>query len=203
MHIINPINIDNSADFCKYFVENACISHQMWLEWAAKLQWLSCCLLLSRSERVTGCGGEVYHQHQILRIHTSAPFPVRQSAAAAGVTFRTYCSLQEACILQPHKHIDATPVLSTGNSYIISCAALQFHFLNAAVFRNFLDCPCLINLTNNYICKNSISISQRWHFWHHRMKNVMMSNDLMMSQLHPGVPALAMAAENPNGTQPS
>lgn len=34
------------------------------------------------------------------------------------------------------------------------------------------------------------------------MKNVMMSNDLMMSQLHPGVPALAVAAENPNGTQP-
>lgn len=174
----------------------------MWWEWAATLQRLSC-FLMSHGEWVRGCGGEVSHQHQILRNHTSAPVPVQQSAAAAGVAFRTYCSLSPGSSYVAAMQTQTLHQFHLQETPIISCAALQFRFLDRTVFRNFLECLCLINLTNNYICKNSISISQRWHFWHRRMKNVMMSNDLMMSQLHPGVPALAVAAENPNGTQPS
>lgn len=118
MHTINPVITDNSPNLCKYFGKK--FPDQMYWKWAATLlfspsepQWVS--------EWVRGCGGEVSQQHQILRIHTSATVPVRQSAASAGVPFQTYCCLSRKLVVLSSTNTQTLPpVLSTGNSFVCS-----------------------------------------------------------------------------------
>lgn len=68
------------------------------------------------------------------------------------------------------------------------------------ILSNFTDDPCLINLSNFYIWQiQQTFVTTDILMPYAAKKNVI---TLMVSRLHPGVPACALALKPLNGTQP-